>query len=689
MSNKKPAIAIYGLSPATQELLEQIGDQYDVVGLLDGYRQEGTLYGRKIISLNEAVQKKIEAIIVAARPSSRRIIVNRIREICGKNKIALYDENGNDLLAAPSERVAASVRSGITREELCAKIDQSDVISFDIFDTLVTRTVMYPSDVFALVEQKMLKKYGRSFEFYMERQAAEHLLSQRGVPTIGDIYNELENRVDLSKEELREIQTWEWETDQQVIVPRDDMCEMLRYALKQRKRVYLVSDMYYSAAQLVEILSELGIVGYEKLLVSCEYGTTKEQELFQILKAEAKADRYLHIGDHYRADVKSAERNGIAGVWVKSGLELFEEMYWSETFAPFTGLAERVKLGMFISRMFNSPFVSKKGSAVIKSPQDLGYMIFAPVLSDFTLWLYRELKGKDTTVLFAARDGWLMKELFDRLLNCFPDEAVSIQTVYFLTSRISAVGAGLFREQDVLQVAAKGFNGTLGELLKARFALSEEEIEPEDWGAPIGKKAILKYVDCILKHSEENRKRYLKYIGGLKLDERELVFFDFVSSGTCQAGLEKIMRRKMRGCYFIRIMDEENEKKRLQVSPFFGPKEDGRTGGIFEDFFVLETILTSPDPSLKGFDAAGAPEYLPESRSPEEIVFIRQVHEGIVQYFEQYIGIVQPVDNCVSQKCSEELLELLHKVPIENEIFQRMVYEDSFYARKVRMKELM
>lgn len=686
--NDKRRIAIYGLSPATQELLEQIGDQYDVVGLLDGYRQEGTLYGRKIISLDEAVQKKIEAIIVAARPGSRRIIVNRIREICGKNKIALYDENGNDLLAAPSERVAASVRPGITREELRARIDQSDVISFDIFDTLVSRTVLYPSDVFALVEQKILEKYGRSFEFYKERQAAEHLLSQRGVPTIGDIYNELENRIDLSKEELREIQTWEWETDQQVIVPRDDMCDMLSYALKQRKRVYLVSDMYYSAAQLEEILSELGIAGYEKLLVSCEYGTTKEQELFRILKAEAKADRYLHIGDNYRADVKSAEQNGITGVWVKSGLELFEEMYWSETFAPFTGLAERVKLGMFISRMFNSPFVSKKGSAVIERPQDLGYMIFAPVLADFTLWLYRELNGK-TAILFAARDGWLMKELFDRLLDRLSDEADSIQTVYFLTSRISAVGAGLFWEQDVLQAAGMGFNGTLGELLKARFALPEEEIEPEDRGASIEKKAILKYVDCILKHSEENRKRYLKYIEGLKIDEKDLVFFDFVSSGTCQAELEKLMQRKMRGCYFIRIMGEDDEKKRLRVSPFFEPKEDGHSGGIYEDYFVLEAILTSLDPSLKGFDAEGKPDYLPESRTPEEIEFIRQVHEGIVQYFEQYIGIVQPVDNCVSQECSEELLELLHKVPIENEIFQRMVYEDSFYGRKVRMEELM
>ena len=94
-------------------------------------------------------------------------------------------------------------------------------------------------------------------------------------------------------------------------------------------------------------------------------------------------------------------------------------------------------------------------------------------------------------------------------------------------------------------------------------------------------------------------------------------------------------------------------------------------------------------PSLKGFDEEGRPQYLEEKRSSEEIDFINEVHEGIVHYFGQYLEILQDVDCQQVRCCSEEILGLLHKIPIENDIFNHMVWEDSFYSRMVDIKELM
>ena len=695
-------VAIYGLSFATEELLERIEDDYNIVGLLDGYRQSGTLYGKPIISMDQAIQSKVEAIIIVARPSSRRIIVNRIREVCKEHNIKLYDVHGNDLSEPASHGRNLSTVSGVTREEVLEQIDQSDVISFDIFDTLITRAVLYPTDVYELVEQKIVAKYGQGFGFSEKRQAAERELSRTGVPTFDDIYKELEGQIALTESELKEIQELEWQTELQVLLPRYDMCRVFRYALEQQKKVYLVSDMYYTGAQLTYLLTGLGITGYEKLLVSCDYGTTKEQGLFQVLKEEVAADRYLHIGDNYSADVKSAERNGITGVWIKSGVELFDAVYWAEDFAGGSSLVERVKQGLFIARLFNSPFALAKEELAIRSPRDLGYLLFAPILTDYCLWLYQELQNaevgrvtselQECAILFCARDGFLMKELFDCLIKRRKASEVPrslLKTVYFLTSRISAVGAGLFHEQDILHVAELDFNGTFEQMLATRFSLTKEEIAQEKVRESYAKESVLKYKDVILDRACENRSKYLKYIEGLELGDCEIVFFDFVSSGTCQAALEKIMNRKMQGYYFIRVEDNYFEKKRLNIRPFYEKNEEGCECGIYEDYFVLENILTSPMPSLKGFDAEGNPEYLQETRSSEEINFVRQVHEGIVAYFEEYLDIMQSVDFVDSRKCSEKMLGLLHKIPIENDIFHHMVWDDSFYARTIGMKELM
>ena len=91
---KNARIAIYGLSAQTEKILSELGDAYQVVCLLDGYKKSGSLYGKPILSLEEAVQCGVKLILVAARPSSTRIIVNRILRVCAENKIALFDKIG-------------------------------------------------------------------------------------------------------------------------------------------------------------------------------------------------------------------------------------------------------------------------------------------------------------------------------------------------------------------------------------------------------------------------------------------------------------------------------------------------------------------------------------------------------------------------------------------------------------------
>ena len=93
-------IALYGLGTETEKVLKEFAKDYEIVGLLDGFQEKGELYGKSIISLDDAIKKEVKLIIVVARPSSCRAIAKRIGNICRKNEISVMDVRGRNLLSA-------------------------------------------------------------------------------------------------------------------------------------------------------------------------------------------------------------------------------------------------------------------------------------------------------------------------------------------------------------------------------------------------------------------------------------------------------------------------------------------------------------------------------------------------------------------------------------------------------------
>ena len=80
-------IALYGLGTETERALLMLGDQFSIVGLLDGYRQSGSLYGKAILTLEQAAAEGVALILVVARPGSCKAIAKRIGKICREHQI--------------------------------------------------------------------------------------------------------------------------------------------------------------------------------------------------------------------------------------------------------------------------------------------------------------------------------------------------------------------------------------------------------------------------------------------------------------------------------------------------------------------------------------------------------------------------------------------------------------------------
>ena len=69
-------------------------------------------------------------------------------------------------------------------------IDQHDVISFDMFDTLVYRKVNLPQDIFDLVDDNVRDFFKVNFNYKKKRIEAEHKAraSKQGEITFNEIF---------------------------------------------------------------------------------------------------------------------------------------------------------------------------------------------------------------------------------------------------------------------------------------------------------------------------------------------------------------------------------------------------------------------------------------------------------------------------------------------------------------------
>lgn len=303
---QKKNIAVYGLGSETERLLDKLGTQYHIAGLLDSFREEGEFYGKPVIALKETVEKEVGLILVAARPGSCKAIARKIEAFCKENRIAVFDIRGNDLYEKKNVVYDFKNVTGITKAEFMRRLENSEVISVDLFDTLIMRRTLFATDVIELTDEK-LKEQGIVIEKFCDRRLeSEKYLSQQTASTLVKIYEYMLEKYDIQNVTAQQLAELEWKLDYELVVPRREICEAAAQAYEGGKAVYIVSDTYYTKQQLVQLLDKCKITKYTQVLASCEYRTGKTQQLFEVLKKRLDGKSCIHIGDDDIADIQSA-----------------------------------------------------------------------------------------------------------------------------------------------------------------------------------------------------------------------------------------------------------------------------------------------------------------------------------------------------------------------------------------------
>lgn len=681
-SNGNNPVALYGLGTETERFITKHRNDIYIAGLLDSFQDNGYLYDYPIISLNKAIDLGVKLIIVVARPGSCKAIAKKIGDICKENGIELFDVRGTDLLQDCKVVYDFKGVKGYKRQELIKAIERADVISFDLFDTLVVRNTFSRSDVFELVDLFIRKKEIVIPDFEKRRIAAEKKLSSGKAPRLEHIYEfilaDLKD-INISAKSLADM---EYQIDCKLLHPREEMISILKLAKSMDKVIFVTSESYYSEEQIQKILDSLGINNIDRLIISCEYNVSKTSGLFQQLIMLSKNHNILHIGDDIVADIEGAENYGINTFQIYSSGELLSILGGLHIEDCLIDISDKIKAGLFISHLLNNPFQFEddRKRIWVQDVSDVGFLFCAPMIFDFTIWFGTQVMEKQIeNIWFGARDGYLIKKIFSKM---FPE----MESVYFFTSRISAIRAGVFNEQDINYVDSMKFSGTLQENLKVRFGIDVEKFPERDKES--SQLGLMKYKKEILEQAQVKRKHNKEYIHRLNVKDGEIAFFDFVAKGTSQMFLQKLVKNKIYGFYFLQLEPEFMKDKDLCIDSFYEEKERAQSA-IYDNYYILETLLTAPEPSTDEFDEEGNPVFAQETRTKQDIACFMRAQEGILKYVNEFLKICPREAFTVNKKLDEILLAMVHNVEIYDEDFLKLKVEDPFFNRMTDITDVL
>ena len=684
-NQKNKKIVLYGTGINAEAIVKN-AKEFNIIGLMDVAKTGSILWNLPVFSYEEILENQIDFIVIVARPAVLSIIYNRIKEFVEAHQIPVYDIEGNLVKELCEKKEKEHPYFQVSEQDLIDKIRKYDVVSFDIFDTLLMRKVLFPGDVFEIVGKKLGHKY--HFDFAVERKEAEKDLLSKGFnPKIEEIYNNLARKYNLSKDEKMELIEIEIETERKVLIPRKKMQDIFFLCKKLEKKIYLVSDMYLTKGYLENILSPLGFNGYEDIIVSCEYGISKEDGLFSILKEQIGDKSCIHIGDNLKADVEAPMKHNIESFYIMSAREMLENSVQDNLLSNVLDLEKRILLGIYISEIFNNPFCmyGTKGKPVVDRDISMGYSFIAPIIYGFINWMSQELeKSNIDYILFGARDGFLIQKLYS--LYCKSMNISEIPNAYILVSRRNISMCALENEEDIIEMV-QIYDGDSKRIALDLFGISELELanvtleEKED---------ILQYQNMIKRHAKKEKKLYLEYLQKYISDENiQIAFFDFMSKGTCHQKLEKVLDRKLLGIYFQKSNTKEKAKNSLDYISFCkATSAFEKDYAVFKYCDFLETIVTDPNPSFWGFDSEGKKYFYPEKRSKKELELLEEFHQDILRYTKDVLEIY-PYSMNVEFDFYDQLLKMVgtEYSKLDNDLNMLKMY-DGYSDKVVNIGEL-
>jgi len=283
-------------------------------------------------------------------------------------------------------------------------VSEFDIISFDVFDTLLLRPYVKPTDVWRDIEEREGAK-----GFFDARQKADwetfYAATERGGEhTIGEAYTLMEKKWNgLKKKELE----YEWRS----LVGNPEMIYIWNHVGRLGKKRVIISDMYVDEDWLKRILRHNGIDEWDGFYLSSMVQKRKSTgELYKVLKQDFGDVKYLHLGDNELSDVQKAEENGIVAVRFPRVIDcVYGEFPFLRKFYEARASLNRSRLVGALAIGWNN---YKYEHPDFTFWNKIGFMFGGVLGYSYVRWIVARCKALGIShLMFVGRDGYILQKI--------------------------------------------------------------------------------------------------------------------------------------------------------------------------------------------------------------------------------------------------------------------------------------
>lgn len=608
-------------------------------------------------------------------------------------------------------------------EDIKRKIVSSQIhyVSFDIFDTLVLRPFLQPTDLFSLLSNEINKDSSAFTDFVQIRVDAEKncrkevegRFPSREDITLDEIYEVIARDYAFDSKTIRALEAQEKALELEFTRTRKIGKELYELAQEAGKDIIICSDMYLPQETVTEILRKNGYTGYKKLYLSSEIQRTKAtKNLYAFVKKDLKCKwggSILHIGDNWASDIENAAANGFETGHLSKPVDMLQNsnpgIYSGDAFLNIfarNGSREDYRLALdgyvglrcaaalAANRIFDDPYVSfNPWSDFNGDPNYIGYFALGPHLLALAHWLV-DCAGRRhiPTIHFVARDGYMVKRAFD-IVN-----QTETKSGYIRLSRRALVLADVNREEDlyslyrkinVLNTSPKELQEYLSPIIPPTAKGSAQELVNENGFFFERKfKTVSEYERCLKLYIQKivdfsllpayKKKLYAYFSQIIKPGD---YIFDIGYSGRPEAALSNILGTPV-GSLYIHVNSEVAKQRQQKYSC---PSE------CFYDFkpsitgVMREHLLMELGPSTTGFEEVGGtfqPQFEEYRPDYEAALITSAVQQAAYEFVSDYQRTFQDRLILPLDALSAPFEYYLHySKPFDRQIFSAVNFEDA------------
>mgnify|MGYP004466969657 CR=1 FL=1 len=312
-------------------------------------------------------------------------------------------------------------------KEIIYKCQKFQVISFDIFDTLLIRDVEKPEQIFDLIENSFDCVHKIKSNFKKKRIKAEQLAREerKGKEiAFDDIYENLNGFNGAQKKELQKL---ELEIENNLLHVNKDIKPVYDYCKHANKIIVITSDMYLPQDFLENVLRKNGYDYWDDFFLSNSRNKTKvDGELFNELKIKFKQEKILHIGDMLQSDYLNPKKKNIGSVLVNSNFN--NTKYYNKTYCLNMEKKEAHDYNLLYG--FLNKHLNKNNSIYF----NFGYEVIGPILYGFSVWLEKKRKEDGLEKLFfLSREGLLLQKAYSYINSNIAQKSEYIRVSRYAT----------------------------------------------------------------------------------------------------------------------------------------------------------------------------------------------------------------------------------------------------------------